>query len=401
MNLVAVELEEHAKGLPRVGVVFDESDPPRRTRGRRLRRDAPRDGGGERGKADREDAPRARAGALRVHGTAVKLDEPLDQGQADPEAAAAAIQGALALDEQVEDAREELGTYAHAAVLHPKHRPGSLAPDLDVNRAACGRVAEGVLHEIEYHLLDPRGVAVDPHGLTGQGDGMITDLAGRAQCGQRVIGGFVEVEGAAVELDLARHDPPDVEEVVDQSSELLHLAGDDLAGVRGGDAVRIIDAVQDVHGIADGPQRVAELVTQHGQELVLETVGRLGLVPGRLGVPVQPGVVDGGGGPVGERFREGDIGVAIAPVRFRDDEGHGAEHTLTRGQRHHHPGSEAQRAEHGELLRIPRRTRYVRFRGLGHHGGSAGAEHGRHAAWRGWVEAVSRTISSLAGTMWI
>ena len=82
--------------------------------------------------------------------------------------------------------------------------------------------------------------------------------------------------------------------------------------------------------------------------------------------------------------------MAIAPVRFRDDEGHGAEHTLTRGQRHHHPGSEAQRAEHGELLRIPRRTRYVRFRGLGHHGGSAGAEHGRHAAWRGWVEAVSR-----------
>src|SRR5438552_4460459 len=274
VNLVAVELEEHAKGLPRVGVVLDESDPPRRTRGRRRRRDAPRDGGGERGKADREDAPGARAGALRVHGTAVKLDEPLDQGQADPEAAAAAIQGALALDEPVEDAREEHGTYAHAAVLHPKHRPGSLAPDLDVNRAACGRVAEGVLHEIEHHLLDPRGVAVDPHGLTGQGDGMITDLAGRAQCGQGVIGGFVEVEGAAGELDLARHDPPDVEEVVDQSSELLHLAGDDLAGVRGGDAVRIIDAVQAVHGIADGPQRVAELVTQHGQELVLEPVGR-------------------------------------------------------------------------------------------------------------------------------
>src|SRR5437867_1305872 len=36
VNLVAVELEEHAKRLPRVGVVCDESDPPRRTRGRRL-----------------------------------------------------------------------------------------------------------------------------------------------------------------------------------------------------------------------------------------------------------------------------------------------------------------------------------------------------------------------------
>src|SRR5262249_30354806 len=258
---------------------------------------------------------------------AVKLHEALHQGQSDPETAASAIERALPLHEEVEDAREELGTYAHAGVLHPQDGAGALAPDLDVDGAGDGRVTEGVVDEVEHHLFDSGGVAVDPHRLPCQHDGMVTDLARCAQRGHRVLGRLVEVERASVELDLAGHHPPDVEEVVDQAGELLYLTGDDLPRVRGGGPVRIIDAVQDVHGVADGAQRVAELVPQHGQELVLETVGGLGLAAGGLGVPVQSRVVDRGGGSIGEGFGERDIDGAVAAIRFGDDEGHGAQHT--------------------------------------------------------------------------
>src|SRR5712692_7550118 len=200
VNFVAIELEKHAKRFPRVGIVLDEGDPTRRSRCRRHLPRAPRGRCVERGNADGEDAPGPRPLAGRVHAPPVKLDQPLDQGQPDPEAAATTVQGPLALDEEVEDAREKLRTYSYAAVPHAQHRAPALVRDLEVNGAAGRSIPEGILHEIEHHLLDAGGISVDPYRLTRQHEGMVSRLAGRTQRIEGMVGRLVQVERTALEM---------------------------------------------------------------------------------------------------------------------------------------------------------------------------------------------------------
>jgi len=86
-------------------------------------------------------------------------------------------------------------------------------------------------------------------------------------------------DGLEAQGDPAAGDAPHLEQVVDQVGELLHLPHDDseLPG-----AVLAATPKQ-LRGGEDGRQRVAELVAEHGEELVLGPALALRLGPGCLG----------------------------------------------------------------------------------------------------------------------
>ena len=107
------------------------------------------------------------------------------------------------------------------------------------------------------------------------------------------------VEGLYLKLDLAASDARDIEEIVDQSDEMVDLPGDDIAGPEHAFLLEI-EHLEQLGGGADGCQRVAQLVGEHRQELVLAPVVF-------LDVTVEPGILDGDGGAGGEVFDQGCV----------------------------------------------------------------------------------------------
>ena len=97
------------------------------------------------------------------------------------------------------------------------------------------------------------------------------------------------------EPNLAARDAGDIEQVVDEPDELSHLPLDDVA--RPVAALLVGGQLEDGHGVVDGGERVAELVGQHGQELILAAVvlaeGLRPVAPARRGPPSSH--TDGGG----------------------------------------------------------------------------------------------------------
>src|SRR5207247_4342451 len=76
-------------------------------------------------------------------------------------------------------------------------------------------------------------------------------------------------------------DVSDVEEVVDQSPEMRDLVAHGPPGTNR-EVLLALDAIEDAHGADDDREGVAQLVTEHGEELVLGPAGALRLGPRRL-----------------------------------------------------------------------------------------------------------------------
>ena len=78
----------------------------------------------------------------------------------------------------------------------------------------------------------------------------------------------LEVNGFHLEVDLAMSNAKNVEQVFNQPGQLLDLTLDHLGHLpnRG---IRPALQAEDLHGIANWGQRVAQLVSQHRQELIL------------------------------------------------------------------------------------------------------------------------------------
>ena len=92
--------------------------------------------------------------------------------------------------------------------------------------------------------------------------------------GLTVADGAVEdrgrVEHVPPELDLPAGDAGDVQQVVDEPRQVLHLPRDDLH--RPVDVLPVRRLWPTVDGVADGRERVPQLVGEHGEELVLPLV---------------------------------------------------------------------------------------------------------------------------------
>ena len=167
------------------------------------------------------------------------------------------------------------------------------------------------MQDVRHHLHQPGRVAFDGDQLVGELDGQRVPAGVHCRPGglDRARDDRPEQHRFALQRDHPAGDPRHVEQVVDQADQVLDLPLDDVAGAA---PVRLAQLLQpqQLHGRADRRQRVAQLVGEHGQELVLaqrrllqrvggalerrrplgDTVLQLGVQPfQRLGLPVEIG----------------------------------------------------------------------------------------------------------------
>ena len=84
----------------------------------------------------------------------------------------------------------------------------------------------------------------------------------------------LQLDRLLLEDHLASRDPGDVQQVIHHASHVLDLILDDLDRPLEVRAVEPFD-LHDLHGVADRRQGIAQLVREHGEELVLPLVGLL------------------------------------------------------------------------------------------------------------------------------
>src|SRR5258708_4729548 len=100
------------------------------------------------------------------HGSAVHLDDALDDRQPEPAGAAAGLAGAGAPEEPVEDSGQVGGIDPDAVVLDLDDRTALAgASNGDLDHAAAGGELQGVADEVRDDLADPDRVVADPDRL--------------------------------------------------------------------------------------------------------------------------------------------------------------------------------------------------------------------------------------------
>src|SRR3954462_3015381 len=211
----------------------------------------------------------------------VHLDEAAHEREPETEPALGAIERSLTLGEEVEDAAEQILLDARAVVADGDDDLVALAPAGEGDPPARVRVLRGVGEQVREHLGEPHRIAVDDETRGGNVERkvMAVLLEERTRDLDGLPDHFVELDRRSLELDLPPRDPGNVEEIVDQPGEVPDLPLDDGALVDGDVAVAQADELERRH---DGRERIAQLVAEHGEELVLAAVGLVRLLVGPL-----------------------------------------------------------------------------------------------------------------------
>ena len=169
--------EQPGQDLGAVHVVVHDEDPLRG----RARRSAAAPGGLAAGVPGRPGPGRGAGGRRtrcpcpspslrRVDAAAVHLDQAADQGQADAEPPLGAVERAVGLGEQVEDAREQLRGDPDAGVADPDDRLVALSAGLQRDPAPRLGVLGGVVQQVGEDLLEPGRVGLAGARLRGERD---------------------------------------------------------------------------------------------------------------------------------------------------------------------------------------------------------------------------------------
>ena len=220
---------------------------------------------------DGEDSSETGAVTVGAYRAAVHVHDLPGDAQPEAEAALPARGRAVSLPEPVEHGGKKVRANALAAVTNDKLRLATSGCQVDLHESAGRRELDAVPDQVGHNLLEPRGVARDPH---------VTDVVGRhrqghtlgASDGLQRVGGSRDDFGEPVpcqrEADLAGHDARHVEQVFDQLGLGLRVAHDGVDCRRERWIVR--GPPQDVGPADDGVQRSPQLVAQRGEELVLQ-----------------------------------------------------------------------------------------------------------------------------------
>ena len=161
------------------------------------------------------------------------------------------------------------------AALLGRHRDG------DVAAAILGRVVEQVLD----HLLEPHRVGVDP-GLGARDDDRGAIGNQRAIVAGGALGKVAQLERLLAQRQLAARYARHVEEIVHQAAQLAHLALDRRHS-EARLAVLEFRAGEEIRRHGDRGERVAQLVREHGNELVLADIGLAQLADQRVQLGVE------------------------------------------------------------------------------------------------------------------
>ena len=188
-----------------------------------------------------------------------------------------------------------------------------------VDASTGRRVLQAIDQQVRDDLLEPRGIALHPGRL---GAHMQRVAGGRALDVERAAHArdqLGQVDRLQGERDASGDHAADVEQVVQQVRQVACLAAQDRARFGGFGTARR-RRFEHVEGGRDRADRIAQLVPEHGQELVLRPGRGLRLVvrrPGRLacGVQLTQQVLL----PGGERghFRAQAIDLGLRGVRVR------------------------------------------------------------------------------------
>ena len=195
---------------------------------------------------------------------------------------------AVGLAKPLEDGRQDVGRDPLPRVAHHDLDVRVDALQAHLDPSALRRELHGVHQQVPDDLLEPVGVAGDrpgprvEHALDPDGLG----LGGRPHGVHGGLDDLLEVDRADVEPHLARDDARDVEQVVDQLDLGVGIA---LDGLQGPGQLRLAPDLSGAHHARPAVHRVqrrAQLVREHGEELLLRAVGRLG-GGARLALPVE------------------------------------------------------------------------------------------------------------------
>jgi len=223
--------------------------------------------------AEEELAALAEALAARMNGSAVQLDQPSGEREADALPALGAIERRLDLPEHLEDPAEVFLGDADAGVPHAHGDLVAFAPRAQGNRAVSRRVLRRIDQDVGKDLGEADQVAVEKHLLVrnrhhelvpGRVDHRLRDL-------DRVLDDRGQLEALDAKRELRPRQPRDVEQILEQTGHLVGLPAHDA--VAPGDArIRRRDVAKDVDGVADRRERIAQLVRERREELVLAPV---------------------------------------------------------------------------------------------------------------------------------
>nr|WP_249416406.1 hypothetical protein [Streptomyces sp. TS71-3] len=236
------------------------------------------------------------------------VDEGLRYGQAQAGAGVAAP-----ADEQPEDLAAQVGAHAGPGVgdRHGDHRRvGVLGGDGD--RAALGRVPQGVLHQVAQHADDQHHVDVDDGEVVGQ----VEDERLVARGGRRVREDGVDEVAQVGDAGPGPQHPglhaAHVEHARDQRGEPVGLGVDqagEFAPRLGVETVAQLRVGEGRRGGLDGRQRGPQVVRDGGDERAGEAVHLLGEF-GAQGLFAQLGALDGEGDLVGEQQQRLPLQIA-------------------------------------------------------------------------------------------
>ena len=148
----------------------------------------------------------------------------------------------------------------HAVVFHPHHRLGNAAQRLDADMSADFGVLGRVVEQVAEHLREPGGVAEDPRniGVDSHLERVAAQLDERSRRVDCRGDHLLEPHRLHLQRDLSLGRTRNVEQIVHQPHELLHLAVHHLAQVRREARVQPA-AEEDVERAPQRGQRVAQL----------------------------------------------------------------------------------------------------------------------------------------------
>jgi hypothetical protein len=206
----------------------------------------------------------------------MQRDQGPDHRQPHPEAPVRAGQRVVSLHERLEDAVQEGGFDPHPLIAHGEHHAlaGGVPLEPHAHRLIGLRELERVREQVAQDLRDPHPIGMHQQRLGG-GRQLQGDVGGAERLqvvADDLAGQRHDVHRLAQQIDLPPGDPGDIEQVVEQAGHVSHLPVEDVARARGhllGNAW----SPEQVGGVEHGAERVAQLVGQHGQELVLALVG--------------------------------------------------------------------------------------------------------------------------------
>ena len=148
----------------------------------------------------------------------MELDELLDDGEAQAEAAVHARRRGVLLPEALEHVREKIGPDADAGVRHADLDVGVDALEPDLHPPAAGRELDGVRQQVPDDLLQAVRIAGDRpgRGIEPLVDADALRLRRRPHRLDRRLDERERVDRLDVEPHLARRDAVHVEQVLDQ-----------------------------------------------------------------------------------------------------------------------------------------------------------------------------------------